>query len=63
MGEQEYVAGIERLNRQINELENGYGRGPFYDGAIRDRLTSLWRERDNLTDAFRLISSEKGPKT
>lgn len=47
---------VERLNKQINELENSYGRGPFYDGAIRDRLKSLWDERDVLIEAARAMA-------
>lgn len=46
----DFVAEIERLNVEINDLENQYGRNQFYDGAIRDRLYALWRQRDDLKD-------------
>lgn len=55
------VTQIERLNTRINELENGYGRGPFYDGAIRDRLQSLWSERDVLGEQLRALTSDHRP--
>ena len=47
---------IERLNAEINDLENQYGRGPFYDAAIRDRLKSLWDERHNLVESARALA-------
>lgn len=42
---------IERLNTEINRIENSFGRGPFYDGILRERLMSLWQQRHDLCEA------------
>lgn len=46
---------IDEMNDEINRLENGYGRGPFYDGAVRDRLKSLWDERHAVGEHLRAL--------
>jgi len=51
MEQRAYDDRIERLNTEINVIENSFGRGPFYDGILRERLADLWRKRSDLMEA------------
>lgn len=53
-------AEVERIERQINELENNYGQGSYRDGQNRERIASLQKRLAELQASDHLPAKAEG---